>query len=262
MNKPPNAASTPPERQVRLQAEFAAYLRDPERNPAPAGIEDRRLAIYRRLFFGNLRNLMAKNFPVLRRMLDDAEWDRLIRDFMVEHRPSTPLFPEIGSELLAFVAGPGEHWLAEWPWMAELIHWEYLETLARLHEAEVQQPLRVPDSPGHARVLLNPTLQMGRFQWPVQQIRPGFVPTEALERPINLLVFRCHDDQVAFERVNDLTLRFLLIAQANLGSTGLALLQALAEESGIRPPDKVVEAGLKVLNHLGERQVIDFRSDD
>jgi hypothetical protein len=256
MNKPPSVTSTSPERQLRLQAEFAAYLRDPEHNPAPAGIEERRLAIYRRLFFGNLRNLMAKNFPVLRRMLDDAEWDRVIRELMVEHRATTPLFPQIGSEMLAFIAGPGEHWLADRPWMAELIHWEYLETLARLHAAEVAQPPQVPDHPGESSVLLNPTLQMARYHWPVQQIRPGFVPAQALEQPINLLVYRCHDDRVAFERVNDLTLRFLLIAQANADSTGLALLQVLAEESGISPPDPVIKAGLGMLKYLGNREVI------
>ncbi|NDY96472.1 DNA-binding domain-containing protein [Wenzhouxiangella limi] len=257
MTKTRNAASTPPERQLRLQAEFAAHLRDPEHNPPPAGIEDRRLAIYRRLFFGNLRNLMAKNFPVLRRMLDDAEWDRLIRELMVEHRATTPLFPEIGSEMLEFIDGPGQHWLSDRPWMAELIQWEYLETLARLHEADVpEQTVVVSADPGHDEVTLNPTVQMGRFAWPVHRIRPEFVPSEALEQPINLLVYRRHDDRVAFERVNDFTLRFLLLAQSNAGSTGLVLLQALAEESGISPPDPVIEAGRGMLKQLGDREVI------
>ncbi|MFW5815803.1 MAG: DNA-binding domain-containing protein [Wenzhouxiangella sp.] len=261
MNKPSNATSTPPERQLRLQAEFAAYLRDPEHNPPPAGIEERRLAIYRRLFFGNLRNLMAKNFPVLRRMLDDAEWDRLIRELMVEHRATTPLFPEIGSEMLAFVAGAGEHWLTGRPWMAELIHWEYLETLARLHVAEKPEPAPVPEDFARCRLDLNPSLQSARYHWPVHRIGPRFIPSEPLAEPINLLVYRCHDDRVAFERINDLTARFLLLAQANAGSTGLVLLQALAEELGIHPPDKVINAGSGMLKHLGDREVIRFRSD-
>jgi hypothetical protein len=37
----------------RKQYEFAAHIRDPEKNAAPPGIEDRRLAIYRDLFFNN-----------------------------------------------------------------------------------------------------------------------------------------------------------------------------------------------------------------
>ncbi len=261
MNKPTSATSTPPERQLRLQEEFAAYLRDPEHNPAPAGIEERRLAIYRRLFFGNLRNLMAKNFPVLRRMLEDAEWDRLIRELMVEHRATTPLFPEIGSEMLAFIAGAGAHWLTERPWMAELIHWEYLETLARLHAAEVPEPVPAPEEITRCRLDLNPSLQSARYHWPVHRIGPKFNPSEPLAQPINLLVYRRHDDEVAFERVNDLTARFLLLAQAKAGSTGLVLLQALADELSISPPDKVVKAGSEMLKHLGDREVIRFRSN-
>lgn len=254
MAHPPN--KTPPERQARLQAEFAAHLRDPENNPPPPGIEERRLVVYRRLFFGNLRNLMARNFPVLRRLLDDQEWDRLIRELMVRHRATTPLFPEIGSELLRFMGEGGEHWLVDRPWMAELIHWEYLETLARLHEAEVPEPVPAPSDRNGYVPVLNPTLQMARYHWPVHQIRPEFVPLEPLGQPINLLVYRQHDDQVAFERVNDFTLQYLLLLKAKVGSTAAALLAELAEGLGVSPADQVIEAGFDMLGYLGRREVI------
>ena len=45
--------SAPDFRQV--QREFAAHLRDPANNPAPGNIEERRLAIYRELFFNNVK---------------------------------------------------------------------------------------------------------------------------------------------------------------------------------------------------------------
>src|SRR6056297_2377753 len=166
VSKKASAVKTPPERQRQLQAAFAAYLRDPDNNPAPEGVEERRLAIYRRLFFGNLRNLMAKNFPVLRRMLDDAEWDRLIRELMVTHRSTTPLFPEIGSEMLEFLNASGEQWFQARPWMAELAQWEYLETLARLHEGEVAESEQMDAEVLKRSIELNPTLQMARFAWP------------------------------------------------------------------------------------------------
>ncbi len=42
------------ERQLEdLQRRFAAHLRDPATAPAPEGIEDRRLQVYRELFFDN-----------------------------------------------------------------------------------------------------------------------------------------------------------------------------------------------------------------
>jgi len=42
------------------QYAFAAHIRDPENTVAPEGIEDRRIAIYRTLFFNNLNNLLAR----------------------------------------------------------------------------------------------------------------------------------------------------------------------------------------------------------
>jgi len=249
-------ASTPPELQRRVQATFAAYLRDPDNNPAPAGVEERRLAIYRRLFFGNLRNLMAKNFPVLRRMLDDAEWDRLIRELMVTHRSTTPLFPEIGSEMLEFLNASSEQWFQARPWMAELAQWEYLETLARLHEGEVAEPEQMAAEVLKRSIELNPTLQMSRFAWPVNRISPSFVPVEPLAQPINLLVYRRHNDEVAFERINDLSLRFLQLVMARPESTGLERLTALAEEAGTDPQHLISAGGEKILRHLSEREVI------
>ena len=53
-----------PERLRDLQLAFAAHIRDPQNRPAPAGIEDRRMAIYRELFFNNVRDLLGRGFPV------------------------------------------------------------------------------------------------------------------------------------------------------------------------------------------------------
>jgi hypothetical protein len=50
----------------KKQFAFAAHIRDPEHNPAPGGVEDRRMAIYRELFFNNLHNLIGTTFPVIR----------------------------------------------------------------------------------------------------------------------------------------------------------------------------------------------------
>ena len=41
------------------QAAFAAHLRDPEAHPAPPGIEPRRMAVYRELFFNNIAGLLG-----------------------------------------------------------------------------------------------------------------------------------------------------------------------------------------------------------
>ena len=65
------------------QFALSRHLRDPS-HPPPPGIEERRLAIYRDLFFNNIESLLAGNFPVIRQTLGDDAWRRLVR------RPGSP----------------------------------------------------------------------------------------------------------------------------------------------------------------------------
>ena len=47
------------------QREFAAYIRDPQRNPLPAGVEKRRANVYARLFYNNIESFLAGAFSTL-----------------------------------------------------------------------------------------------------------------------------------------------------------------------------------------------------
>lgn len=95
--------STPATTLAQQQAMFAAHLRDPQHHAAPPVAEER-IAVYRELFFNNVRDLLAGNFPVLRRLLGRERWERLIRQFYRDHRSATPLFPELGREFLDWLA--------------------------------------------------------------------------------------------------------------------------------------------------------------
>ena len=64
---------------------LSKHIRDPEKNQPPPSIEDRRLAIYRDLFYNNIEGLLAGNFPVIREIYDDEKWNELIRAFYRDH---------------------------------------------------------------------------------------------------------------------------------------------------------------------------------
>jgi len=51
-----------------IQYEFTRHIRDPENQPAPADIEDRRMEIYRDLLYRNVESFMANSYPVLRKI--------------------------------------------------------------------------------------------------------------------------------------------------------------------------------------------------
>jgi len=247
----------PPEKLRRLQQQFADHLRNPGQHPAPEGIEDRRMAIYRRLFFGNLSNLFARNFPVMRRILSDSDWNELIRSFMINHRARTPLFPEIGEELVLFLAGDTVPKCIEArPWLPELAQWEYAETRARLCNSEVHPATDDEPEWSVSQPILNPTLQVGRFHWPVHRISPDFVPTDKDRKPIILLAFRNRRDKVAFMQINELTLSLLVSLKEEPALPGQLHVRRLTagHPEGCSP--ELMQAGLKLLDKLYTNQVL------
>lgn len=239
---------TPPEALAALQKRFADHIRDPDNNPAPEGIEDRRLAIYRRLFLNNLSSLFGKNFPIARKTVPDDRWRAMIRAFMVEHRPTTPLFPEIGREFVRFLGDHPEHY-EEWPWLAEICHWQFLATGVRNDEAEPARVSADPDGDlmaGHP--VVNPTLRLAQYRWPVHEIRAETPPIEP--KQVVLAVFRKPDDRIGRMQINAATGRLLELLQEDSNISGRLCLERLAGEIGHADPAAMVEHGAQILDSL------------
>ena len=105
---------------IRRQYEFAAHIRDPGHAPAPADIEDRRMGIYRELFYNNVESFLSGTFPVLRNIHDDDSWHALVREFFARHRSRTPLFLEIPREFLNWLEHGHNARPEELPFLYEL----------------------------------------------------------------------------------------------------------------------------------------------
>jgi hypothetical protein len=238
----------PPERLAALQKRFADHIRDPERNPAPEGIEERRLGVYRRLFFNNLSSLFGKNFPVARKTLPDERWRALIRAFMVEHRATTPLFPEIGREFVRFLAEHPEH-CAGWPWLPAVCHWQFMATATRNDDADPSAVVADPDGdPLGAAPVVNPTLRYASYDWPVHRIDANTPP--AGPEPVVLAVFRKADDELGRVRINAMTARLVELLQENPGRSGQECLDTLATEAGYRDVEAFRQHGRQLLVSL------------
>lgn len=252
---PPSDSNSPPEQLLELQRRFAGHIRDPEGVAAPDGPEERRLAIYRRLFFDNLNNLFSKNFPVLRRIVDDARWRSLIREFMTEHRATTPMFTEIGREFVRFLQEAQPSGLP--PFSLELAHWEFLETCVRLAEADPRAVACDPDGKLlDAPIALNPTLRLAEYQWPVHEIRPDYQPEAPLEQGLILAAWRTRDDRPGFMKLNAVTARLLELIEAETDSSGRLILERIAGEMQSPDPRTIVASGLSMLERLLERELI------
>ena len=211
------------------QFTLARHLRDPAGHPPPRGIEERRVRVYRELFFNNIEGLLASGFPVIHEILGETKWKTLVRAFYVDHRSQTPLFTEIAAEFVAFVEARGEE-AGLPPWLPELAHYEWVEQA--LFVSDAKAPAHDPDGDLLDGVpVLSPLALPLAYLWPVTQIGPSFVPDAPPAEPTTLLVHRGADHQVHFARIAPLAYRLLASLSAN-PRTGREHLAALAAETG------------------------------
>lgn len=238
-----------------LQYRFAAHLRDPQQ-PAPAGLEERRLRIYRELFFNNVEGFLANAFPVLRQLLDDSHWLSMVRDFYARHQCRDPLFNGVAEEFLRYLDEERGEGPADPPFLRELAHYEWVELALAIAEDELTP--RIADPNGdllQGAPCVSPLAWTLVYDWPVHRIGPGFQPAEPGPQPTCLVVYRTRQDEVRFLEINPLTARLLELAGERPQATGRELIEAVAGESG-SDAGALMAAGAGMLQHLRERDVI------
>lgn len=237
------------------QFRLSRHIRDPQHNPPPPDIEDRRLQIYRELFYNNLEDLLANNFPVIRRILDGERWHALIRAFLRDHRSKTPLFPEIGREFLRFLEArqqaAAQAGTNDPPYLLELAHYEWVELALEIEDTRIED---IPHDPagdlGHGVPIASPWAWALAYLWPVHQLGPGNLPEQPPEQPTFLLVRRGNDQRVHFSQINALTFRLLQRLEEFPEHSGRQHLAALAAEASAADPESFVQQGLHMLSQL------------
>ena len=242
----------------KKQLAFAAHIRDPEHVPAPEGVEDRRMAIYRELFFNNLRNLLSNMFPVLKKLHPTENWEKLIRLFMQHHRADTPYFLKLPEEFLSFLQNEYELQDNDFPFLLELAHYEYAELALSISEEDNDLTGVDPDGDLLATIPVKSELAwVYAYQYPVHRISVDYIPTEPAEQPVFLAVYRRENDKVGFLELNPVTARLLeAIAQNEEQLTGENLLRELAEEINYADVDALIEHGAEALNDMRQLEIL------
>lgn len=212
------------------QYAFAAHIRDPDNVEAPEGIEDRRMAIYRKLFFNNLLNLLATMFPVMRKIHSDDAWRGMIRKFMQLHKAETPYFLQLPEEFLSFLEQEYESTPTDHPFLHELAHYEYVELALSVSTEENDMAGVEPDGDLLANVPVKSVLAWAfAYHYPVQRISPDFLPSEPAEQPVYLAIYRDSSDKVRFLELNAVTAGLIDAIESNAAnSSGETLIRELA----------------------------------
>lgn len=244
------------------QYAFAAHLRDPARN-AIADIEERRLKIYRELFYNNVEDCLAGAFPVLRKLSGDAAWHRYARDFYARHRCTAPQFHRVPEEFLRYLESEWEAQADDPPFLRDLAHYEWVELELGISSIELSPELGgagpLVDPNGdllEGRPLLSPLAWTLAYDYPVHRIGPDFQPQMPDTQPTYLIVNRDRSDRVRFLEVNAVTARLTGLIEQEPQASGRELLLRIAGE--MKHPDSqvVVAEGARIFEQLRERDIV------
>lgn len=242
---------------LALQRDFARHLRDPQLFAAPDGLAEPRLQVYRELFYNNIESLLATNFPVLRGLLGERRWPRLVRDFYREHAARTPLFTEIGREFLCYLDARAETGRGDAAFVPELAHYEWVELALAIDEHEIDAIAH--DASGDvvaAAPVLSPLAWQFSYRWPVQRLSAEHQPKVPSEQPTHLVIVRNRRDHISFLELSPLAKVLFDLLAANPGRPGLDLTLALAEALPQFPPQQIIDGATRSLREFHARDIV------
>ena len=238
---------------VATQLDFSAHIRNPERNPRPHDIEPRRMQIYLDLFFNNVNGFVSSTFPVLKSLMDEARWLKLVRSFFELHPSESPYFLQIAEEFLTFLH---EHPQDDLPdFVLELAHYEWVEMALDVAQDQVLPATQsVSDTPGF--IVLSPYIRCLSYRYPVHKIGPEHQLAEAPSSPTHLIVYRNQEEKVRFLESNPVTLRLLqLLAEHDFTET-VAILAHELKAGGLTDTSKVSHQALGMVRDLAAKDIV------
>jgi len=241
----------------KTQYEFAAHIRDPENNTAPGEIEDRRMAIYRELFFNNLYSLLSQTFPVLKKLHDNDRWRAIVRKFMVRHQAQTPYFLEIPGEFLEFLRNEYQPDEDDFPFLIELAHYEWVELALSVSEDSNDDVDIDPNGDLVDGIPVRSVLCWTfNYEFPVHRINSKFQPQNRGDQPTILAVCRKANDDMDFMELNPVTARLLQLIEENEIHTGRKLLEQLALEMKYPDVEVLVAHGVEAMQQMRDAEIL------
>lgn len=242
-----------------IQQQWSQWLRQPDSAEQP-NVEARRLKVYQRLVRNNIESFITRGFPVLFSTLTTEQERDMLQAFVETHESKSPLFSAIGAEFVEFLATFEAPWLPEWSY--QLAVYERME----VDVYHFDSPCILPPLDTELEQVVwqvNPSLQWHAFDYPVHTIQPDIIPSEPLEQPCYLAVYRVDDiandnftSAVKFLQLNAVTMLLVdyLVQRPHL--TLLAIAEHLAGQLPQFSPEQLHQGLLATVPELYQRAML------
>jgi hypothetical protein len=177
---------------------------------------------------------------------------------MQRHQAHTPYFLELPAEFLDFLQNEYEPGPDDFPFLAELAHYEYIELALSISEETDDLDGVDPEGDLLASVPVKSALAwVYAYQYPVHRISAEFLPEAPAGQPVYLAVYRDTSDKVGFLELNAVTAGLLNAIQENdAGQTGDALLRKLAADINYPDTDAFIAHGSAAMQEMRSLDIL------
>lgn len=236
---------------------FTSHLRQPTVNPAPAGVDERRVGIYRELVYNNIESCLSSAFPVVQEILSAGTWDLLLLEFIATYRAQTPYFSRLPSEFVSFLE-QCDLALHDTPFLPELARYEWLELELYLQPDSAERPTPDTSDIEHMPLGLIDAALPGLWDYPVQLISSD--PATQAAQTTYLMIYRDADGDVHFMALQAMAYLVLVTLQAATAErcylSATEILLELLEHGASDNVALFMQQGMALFQQLNERGVL------
>jgi len=235
------------------QLAFSQHLRD-EKNPAPAGIVKKRMAVYQEIVFYNLFQAVSACFPIAQKILGKRRWQKLVKDFFKYHAANSPFFREIPAEFLFFLSNQNTENLPEY--FLSLCHYEWIElALTNRKSDDLSSKHKILTSTDllNFELVFISEMELLSYEYSVHEISEKNKPKQ--KQHTYLLVYRNAEFDVKFVVLNEITFTLLRLLKDEK-YTGKAALNEIATQLHHPNLDEIMQFGLAMLEDFYHQGII------
>ena len=177
------------------QNAFCNWIRDPKQ-PIPSSFETERMRVYRELLFNNVSSFVDLVYPVARSILPKPTWQQLLEEFFQKSTNQSPFYNDISLQFREYLSDQQHPVLHSYPWLAELLQYEWLELYLDTVDIPKRQFTQAPLWQFKTQVWVL-VYQYPVCRWTLNQ-------TDFEQDPSAIMVWRNQDDQVCVEPLSPL----------------------------------------------------------
>lgn len=246
------------------QYAFVEHIRDPQNNAYDGGIENRRLQIYRELFFNNILGFLSSGFPVLEEIYGEENWQALARKFFSQHDSRSPYFVDISKEFVEYLSNEYQMTETDPAFLQELAHYEWLELAISIRKSD--QNATIFDESDNSistlpeTVIFSELATLASYQYPVHQLSNTYQP-DVNEEITYLVVYRNALDEVNFTLVNAVSAHLLTLIQQSEQANVVELIDNMTIALPQLPEEQVRTGTVDTIRQFLKQQILLVPSD-